>query len=343
MRQAFAEVWRVLRADGTLWVNIGDAYSQSGCGSTGNTITGRGRPDMRLFRSLRQDATPAKNLHCQPWRLGFALQADGWILRDDIIWHKPAPMPESTKDRPTRAHEYVLFLTKRGRYFYDAEAIKEPQSKSTGQHCGRHGRQVGTLKTAIAKMGETRANLAFRAATCAAILPDGKRNIRDVWTISQEHDHRTGKAHFAVFPCELPRRCILAGTSARGACPKCGAPWARTLQKQPATMNIRVRDNLKGIMACKSGVDGKYSATDEEMQTYGRETLGTSKTTGWQPTCDCGGQAPVPCTVLDPFAGTFTTCMVALQLGRRAIGIELNPSYVEVGRQRCQVTAGLPL
>jgi DNA modification methylase len=203
--EVFEECRRVLRDDGTLWLNLGDSYSSighpkshSGFGSTG-LAGGKAQEHSPVRRE--NDASSIglkhKDLVGIPWRVAFALQDAGWYLRSDIIWAKPNPMPESVTDRPTKAHEYMFLLTKRERYFYDAEAIRE-----TGGN-GWHG---GDFKD-------------FRKATIHADIgkPDrletAGRNKRSVWTIATE-PYR--EAHFATFPTKLVEPCILAGCPVGG-------------------------------------------------------------------------------------------------------------------------------
>jgi DNA modification methylase len=184
----------VLRADGTLWLNLGDSYA-----------TGAGLP---------QPGLKPKDLCGIPWRVAFALQADGWWLRQDIIWSKPNPMPESVTDRCTKAHEYLFLLSKNERYFYDAESIKEAQSEGTFARFGngKAPRQINS-KSKAAVAGEVLANSEYKARTPDAILPDGKRNKRSVWTVASE---AFPGADFATFPPALIEPCILAG------CPRGG-------------------------------------------------------------------------------------------------------------------------
>lgn len=199
------DVRRVLADDGTLWLNIGDSYAAngvSGLATKGASSTlGGGANRAHDAKPKRvPDGLKPKDLLGIPWRLAFALQDDGWYLRSDIIWAKPNPMPESVTDRPTRAHEYVFLLTKRARYFYNADAIREDFADA------RQGRDGG------AKRRER--NVGGRSdgyTTPSAIDPshNGGRNARDVWTITPEP---CSEAHFATMPPDLARRCILAGS-----------------------------------------------------------------------------------------------------------------------------------
>lgn len=189
--EVFREVSRVLKDDGTLWLNIGDSYATKAAG-----------------------AAKRKDLNGIPWLLAFALRSDGWYLRADIIWHKPNTMPESAKDRPTRAHEYIFLLSKSPDYFYNAEAIKEPAAGFPGSE-NLNARRRGNAKTFRGGNAYTHNQAAENSASVEreshGLTPNetGKRNRRTVWTVAT----RPYKgAHFATFPEELARPCILAGS-----------------------------------------------------------------------------------------------------------------------------------
>ena len=296
--EVFRQVRRALRPDGTLWLNLGDSYA----GSWGNQVRKPGRgtqrpvngPQLQRFAKhalscpMDEDCTctasyaqrttrtgswvndhptlKPKDLIGIPWRVAFALQADGWFLRSEIIWSKPNPMPESVTDRPTKAHEYIFLLTASERYLYNSDAAREPGQKTgTIRHLlGGRGTRAGTRE------GLKPANILGqrpgpgKALDSFEVTEDGSfsmpRNWRTVWTIPTA-PYRG--AHFATFPPDLARRCIIAGS--------------------------RPGD-----------------------------------------------------TVLDPFAGSGTTAAVAIELGRAAVAIELNPAYVPLIEQRLS-TAQPPL
>jgi DNA modification methylase len=205
----FRDVRRVLRDDGTLWLNLGDSYTanagqrQSDDAKGPKQCTNRGSTDLGS-RSL--DNLPAKNLVGIPWRVAFALQADGWWLRSDIIWAKPNPMPESVTDRPTKSHEYLFLLAKSDRYYYDAAAIAEPAQVE------KEGKIIGRGKQAYAKASG--ANGRQPQQDSSGGYGDGKvRNKRDVWTVPTAP---YSGAHFATFPPALILPCILAGCPVGG-------------------------------------------------------------------------------------------------------------------------------
>lgn len=206
MVQVFREVRRVLRNDGTLWLNLGDSYS---CGGRGGGMKGEDGEKQRsnagtlLGPKKAPPGLKPKDLVGIPWRVAFALQSDGWYIRSDIIWHKPNPMPESVTDRPTKSHEYIFLLTKQERYFYDAEAIKE--SAVTNPHNSGY---VDGEKYAVGPMN--RNGHSQREDPDRVWAQDGTRNKRSVWTIPTT-PYRD--AHFATYPPDLIKPCILAGTS----------------------------------------------------------------------------------------------------------------------------------
>lgn len=313
MVAVFRMVWRVLRDDGTLWLNLGDSYNAynggAGPGSKLSQTASAQRPQLETGCGLRTKSLKPKDLLMMPARVAIALQADGWWLRSDIIWHKPNPMPESCNDRPTTSHEHVFLLTKRAKYFYDADAVREEGVIPAG--------------TLGAKGSEERfAQPGVNSRPPEYKVYSGTRNLRNVWTIAT---HAYPDAHFATFPPELAERCIKAGTSEKGACPACGAPWVRQTDTTYDNPGNRTTNGPRSL-AHKGTISAGYAVRLEKQVT----------TTGWQPTCDCPHNAAqtVPCTVLDPFSGAGTTALVADRLGRRAIGIELNPQYATMARDR---------
>lgn len=277
MRSLGEALMRVLKPSGTFWLNLGDAY----CNTNGYARAqaewqrpGRnGAPaNDRKLDALHAFGLKTKDLIGLPWRVAFALQGQGWYLRSEIIWHKPNPMPESVTDRPTRSHEQVFLLTKSARYWYDADAIADPitdisvarllqpnYENQEGSH-RVHGMAIkGKRMKAVVKSGpNSRIHKSRNPGGAVPQLRDEwetdrpTRNSRSVWTIATQPYH---EAHFATFPEELPKRCILAG------CPEGGL-------------------------------------------------------------------------VFDPFTGSGTTGAVAVRLGRRFIGSEVNPAYIELAERR---------
>jgi DNA modification methylase len=253
-----------------------------------------------------------------PWRLAFALQSDGWYLRSDIIWSKPNPMPESVTDRPTKSHEYVFLLTKKARYFYDADAVREAHAEATFKRAksinnGDARKDKGEAKwqggLTPAQQDRYYQNLESSAG----------RNRRTVWEIATQP---TPEAHFATFPEALVEPCIKAGTSERGCCSVCGAPWVRVVEKE----RLR-RDELDP--SDERYRPNRYKGSYEDINGKGDAGYTSRTTLGWQPSCTCSADV-IPCTVLDPFGGSGTVAKVARRLHRDAILIEINPAYVEI-------------
>jgi DNA modification methylase len=207
----FREVWRVLRDDGTLWLNIGDSYSGAAKYRTvansfaKSTLANRptGQIDNLTQPSKRGSGLADKQLVGIPWRVAFALQEDGWFLRSDVIWNKSNAMPSSCSDRPACAHEYIFLFTKRSTYYYDHEAVKEPAVSTSPHHF------VDGAKSK--QRGHSRQHAGFNGRYAEKIAKEGvptTRNLRDVWTMATGN---CAEEHYAAFPEELPRKCILAG------------------------------------------------------------------------------------------------------------------------------------
>lgn len=278
-----------------------------------------------------------KDLIGIPWAVAFALRADGWWLRSDIIWAnlsmvrpfqspKPNCMPESCKDRPTKSHEYIFLLSKSQRYYYDKEAILEPHSDETKKYFEKytpdHSKSLSDRKIALGDKGKTRTGFGNSRAEATACMNPSGRNKRTVWTVATKP---FAEAHFATFPEKLIEPCILAGTSEKGYCSACGAPWTRHIEKCASVKKIRNEP-----YAIASG-KGKHA------QLFTRRSS-CAQTIGWRPSCscilDCAWPGPLPGVVLDPFFGAGTTGLVAKKLGRHYIGIELNEAYIGMAQKR---------
>jgi DNA modification methylase len=309
MVQVFREVKRVLRDDGTLWLNLGDSYAHNGACGGGSPDgprkpreTDRAKQEQMKYRV--PDGLKPKDLCGMPWRVAFALQADGWYLRSDIIWAKPNPMPESVTDRPTRSHEYLFLLAKSERYFYDADAIREEGSGLNG----------GGFSRSYAEAQPNHGGMRLERPEVSG------RNKRDVWTVNSEP---TPEAHFATFPQRLIEPCILAGTSEKGCCAECGAPRVRVTESE----FVKLANRRPTRKAVQPGAD-MADINSHNAMGYNRVT-----TTGWQPSCTHDA-ASIPCVVFDPFLGSGTVGKVCERLGRRWAGLELSGDYISIARKR---------
>ena len=340
MVEVFREVRRVLREDGTCWVNLGDSYAGGGgfCPTSPSNLAGAKQTTQgsKPGGIKPQGTIKAKDLVGIPWRVAFALQADGWWLRQDIIWHKTNPMPESVRDRCTKAHEYVFLLTKSERYYYDADAVSEAVA------CVRGPGNKKPLKGVIEdpKKHATRAGLHKAAERWREEGPPESRNRRSVWTITTKP---YSGAHFAVMPSDLVEPCIKAGCPEQ-CCSVCGSPWVRVVERKRVMRHeLPVGDpNYRpGRYTSKAGGADEYS-------NGGGQAFSFSSTKGWAPSCECQRMmcdavmmgdhgvavSTIPGTVLDPFAGSGTTLAVAAELGRSGIGCELNPEYIALAERR---------
>lgn len=352
--EVFAEVKRVLRDDGVLWVNIGD------------------KRDKGLLRI--------------PDRFAEAMVNDGWTLQDDIAWTKLAPMPESVQGtswqrcrvkvtaqdysayqqagkvssgetsgghrnrdalggvwqggatwaacpgcakcaandgwvlrrgswRCTDAWEHIFCFVKGTGYFADGEGVRQPSNPSSvARYHYQYGNAFGAIRQSDGKDK--------RDGGYLSTVEDHGANLRNVWVLPVE---RGVPGHYAQFPPSLPARCIQISTSDKGVCPECGAQWARMVEHTNMEIARSGNAEASGIRIMASGTMVKEAET---------------RTVGWRATCAHGDLPPVPATVLDPFAGVGTTLLAASRLGRRSVGVELSPQYVALARQR--LDAGAP-
>lgn len=349
--EVFRGVWRVLRDDGTLWLNLGSSYNSQG-GHSVPEQDGRSNHAVRqMMKGANAPGFKPKDLVPIPWMVALALQQDGWYLRSDIIWSKPNPMPESVRGshwsrhrvkgqdnqtvidcpgcfkctpndgyiryqsagRPTKSHEYLFLLAKQPTYYYDAEAIREPAI-----HEGRVVKATGDQsKNGQSADGVNNRNTAVGFTKHDTIVSG--RNKRTVWTVATQ---AYLGAHFAAFPEALVRPCIQAGTSEWGCCAKCGAPYERIVEVRDPNGRLGkgYHDHANDLVRGQRGV-------------FPADGAPTKVTQGWRKTCQHRAEV-VPATVLDPFLGSGTTALVAQKLGRRCVGIDASAEYLEMAVDR---------
>lgn len=336
----FHEVKRVLRDDGTLWLNIGDSYASFRDGKATpdttrgvslGTLVDKGKASNRKGSTFANTSIKHKDLVGIPWMLAFALRADGWYLRQDIIWHKPNPMPESVRDRCTKAHEYIFLLSKSPQYYFDNQAIQEDAKTKPGATWKERkaaGATAGNVIVGDGIRNGTQRVVHGKGVTSNLTRQDGKRNKRSVWTIPV----RPFKgAHFATFPTTLIEPCILAGTSEHGVCDKCKSQYERIMVKGEIPERKTI-DKTLGVYPDRKTTTRLNSV---DMAVIPKTQI------GWKQTCDCESSQPVPAVVLDPFFGAGTTGLVAQRHGRKWIGCELNPEYAAIATARIESESNL--
>jgi DNA modification methylase len=298
MVTVFSRAHTVLRPDGTLWLNMGDMWMTHARG--------------------KQTGLKNKDLIGLPWRVALALQADGWYLRSEIIWHKPNPVPEPDRGRPTMAHETVFLLTKNPKYFYDNDAIREKRGDE--KDAKTYSASLGSNNGADAD----RRFKGYKKHSHSQVHPNGRQK-RSVWTIGTAG---FAGSHYATFPPALVEPCILAGTSEMGCCSKCGAPRKRITEFTEAYKKHLGRgwhDHKDDDKRGQRGIPAAFRGAPARV------------TTGWEDSCLCAAES-VPCRVLDPFGGTGTVGEVALVHGRSATLIDLdsrNKAFMEQRTGAC--------
>nr|WP_290940396.1 site-specific DNA-methyltransferase [Hyphomonas sp.] len=418
--KVFREVKRVLRDDGTVWLNLGDTYSShKDCKSTPQSLAKgmqsevahvieKGKSVSRNTKKLKAAGLKNKDLIGIPWRVALALQQDGWYLRQDIIWHKPNPMPESVKDRCTKAHEYIFLLSKSSKYYFDNEAIKDDSGSAGKKSASFKGRQGGA-KYHARSGGEGSEEKVY-----------DKKNKRSVWTVTTKP---FAGAHFATFPMDLIEPCVLAGCPEK-ICVDCGTPYkikpkykySSDIEKkdssfgkygdqEPESLNrqgmhgkrgeklIQVRDNLptqeKLVAYLKKKTNAKTLANSTDLKLSKIEHWFRSDESGFsypsvedwekvrefiddwseefeeidrglldyelksdaiksktlighelQKQCDCKTNETKAGTVLDPFAGSGTTGIVADHRNRNAVLLELSEDYIKIAVKRIKKEVG---
>lgn len=312
--EVFQEVRRVLADHGSLWLNLGDSYATQS-GKSANVPQAKhlsnSYPDSASHRSGNIDGLKPKDLCGVPWRVAFSLQDDGWWLRSDIIWEKLNAMPSSATDRPTNSHEYIFMLTKKSRYYFDQEAVREPYTAPLERWGGENVDGYDQSPRGLDRERSLRPN------------PAG-RNVRSVWTFATDN---FGGAHFAVFPEELVRRCIFAGCPTE-VCNECGEPRVRIVESTKTFQSGSGRSD--------NPIHGKQDLSGSKNNSTPDIRMGPvvhTTTIGWS---DCGHGNYRRGIVLDIFMGSGTTALVARKHDRHSVGIELNSDYCAIAAQRLQ-------
>ena len=363
----FREVWRILRNDGVLFLECGDSYNANGRQGHGTRIgykQGTNKASANGSDGCRSTDAKLKPLDLigVPWRIALMLQAEGWYLRSDTIWHHVSCMPESVQGsqfnrhmigteecpgcpkcephggyvlrmnagRPTKAHSYVFILSKSEKYYFDSEGVRESHQPASLKRVAlplrtnRERDYPGSAQTL--RMGEGQ----------QMCHPNG-RNIRSVLPIPGEgFTSQTDTEHFAVMPTALAEICVKAGSSQKGVCRKCGAPWVRIVEKGEM---IRVRQGSDTNGARTQELATGKHGTSSIFKTGMKPTL---TTLGWIPSCLCKDAGdPIPAIVFDPFGGACTTSLVADRLGRHGVSLDLSHSYCLLGKER--LTSEAPL
>lgn len=324
MVKVFREVKRVLRDDGTLWLNMGDSYQGGNRGEYGKT---RGQNSPMQSSNGGSDTIGApnrfpipglkpKDLVGVPWMLAFALRADGWYLRSDIIWAKPNPMPESVTDRPTKAHEYIFLLSKSEKYYYDADAILEPVSENTHMRLSQNlAAQIGSARA----NGGTKTNGNMKAVARSRKSWNGSKfdDPRDLEIRTNTGRNRTKDDDRSE---QGLRRSDRFGR---------GAGWRK---RQEAGLGIKYNDSFDAAVYLPVEARNKRTVWTVNVQGFAEAHFATFPEELIKP-CILAG-CPAGGTVLDPFSGSGTTALVARNLQCNAVGLELNPAYIEIAKRR---------
>lgn len=325
--EVFDAAKRVLRKDGTLWLNLGDSYAGGGRhDEPGIYAASMGAKPVRA----KQKRLTGKDLLMVPARAALALQADGWILRQDNIWVKGlsflpsysgSVMPESTRDRTTWAHEHFFHLAQVERYYYDQDGCREPYAASTKQ-------QVKDGYTGHGRKDYEGANVQNPSDVKRRIIDGAKtgngRNLRNVWVIPKK---AFPGHHFATFNPALVTPIIQVATAATGCCPACGAGRIRQVSRTAIPQGVRDAFNAARDRSARD--TGRTDGHTQRKPRFKRDVLGTT----WDAGCECHAGDPVPCVVMDIFSGSAACGIAAVTLGRDFVGIDVNPDYVRMGEQ----------
>jgi DNA modification methylase len=332
MVQVFREVRRVLRDDGTLWLNLGDTYyNYRADGKYPKQTVSKTKQDLPEFSTARGnklEGLKSKDLIGIPWRVAFALQEDGWYLRQDIIWHKPNPMPESVKDRCTKSHEYIFLFSKSKNYYFDNESIKVESSPLTEER--NKNKFKGAFKGQFKGTPNEERWQEGRPIDKPNFSEDGKSNKRSVWTVTTKPYK---EAHFATYPPDLIEPCILAGCPDK-VCKSCGTPYEKIYDSKKIKRNEL---DPKDSRYRPNNYEGAY----KDINGKGDAGYNITDFVGYKQQCNCTTKETEGGHVLDPFGGAGTTALVSDRLKRHSSLIELNDKYAKITEKRLQDDGGM--
>lgn len=341
--EVFRGLKRVLHQRGTFWLNIADCYAGGGKHVEPKAIYNiplDGKPTRK-----RQKGLTGKDLLMVPARMALALQADGWILRQDNIWAKGVSflksfsgtvMPESTRDRTTWAHEHVYQLVLRTDYFYDQDGCREAFAQSTRKEAQETYTGQGRKDYAAAR-AQNPSDVKRRVVESVRRNQQtggGGRNLRNVWVIGKQNFKG---AHFATFPEKLVRPIIQLATSEKGCCPHCGEPVRRKTIREPVPADVQAAFNAARVTSAETS--GRTDGHTRRKPNYRRRVLRTE----WEVGCECPGftvEAAVPCRVCDPFVGSGRAGIVAVGLGRDFTGIDASADYCRMASNAIERACG---
>ena len=323
LMQVFDECWRVLRDDGTVWLNYGDAYAGGGRGGgSAMQLTNKGSR-IENIGGWKECGFKQKDLMLMPARIAIALQERGWYLRSEIIWAKPNPMPESCTDRPTNAHEKIFLLSKKKKYFYDSHAVKtKPKYIDKRMDSGGMVRSTTHPDSPYESCNKQDGG---------GVPVDGLSNLRNVWKLPIIPYMG---AHFATFPLKLIEPCIKAGTSEGGCCSECGNPYIRQVVRPEAPEDVYTKTTRVGNDdLVRNRVSGENQNKNHGQKLTNWRIENPDIQTGWKPSCECGA-SKMPCTVLDPFGGSGTVSVMSEKLDRNSIICEISGEYADMAKER---------
>lgn len=372
----FREVYRVLRDDGTLWLNIGDSYAANAKSRTPdqvikNSRLGGGKATQISCSNQINKVTKGlkyKDMIGIPWMLAFALRDDGWYLRSDVIWSKPNPMPESVTDRPTKAHEYIFLLSKKRKYYYDHYAIKTQPKESSFL---RWDQDIDSQNGSDRGYGGNRHNGNMKPSVQYKKLPPGQNNIRKVRDKQRGHSRKHAgfndrwdqmtkeqqmsigankrtvweiptmpfkEAHFATFPQDIPSTCIKAATSQK-CCAECGSPYVRQV-KDTLVPTKKAGKNFV-IDDRDFNADKNDAGSNRQKDGHKSSFIYQTETIGWNKSCECKTNEVANAIVLETFSGAGTTPLVARKLNRDFYAIDIKKEYINLARKRLREELGL--